>query len=337
MSFHTPKRPDPLKLDLAALAGGGSCPAQFEGQTHEGQDVYVRYRGGGLTVDIAKKKGMSVFDDARRVLDADIGPPYDGSMSLAQFCEIFGVTVNGSLPEESDPTASTNTDLTGETTYWNHALIAVTIQTSREILQKCHASLPGALLVQPIFNEEYQLERLVSVQPLTIEASSVFLVDGASQITEIPTSQSFVIMPKLGQLQISIRYSAWKYPRPKYGMVGENHISRDLGRPVFEAGYKNVPDDIAITTDRLSMSASFPTADSASYTKLLRLETLIDGFFEETQLEKIDLVGGERLGEWTKPIDQALATWCQNGPNRFLAVSKDDREGPWLGIRPKHK
>ena len=40
--FHTPELPEPLDLDLAELHGGGSCPAQFYGETHEGLEVYVR-------------------------------------------------------------------------------------------------------------------------------------------------------------------------------------------------------------------------------------------------------------------------------------------------------
>ncbi len=52
----------------------GGCPAQWEGKTTDGAEVYIRFRWGGLRLDI---DGSTVFtwedpqDDWRGVMDTD--------------------------------------------------------------------------------------------------------------------------------------------------------------------------------------------------------------------------------------------------------------------------
>lgn len=51
-----------------------SCPAQWEGRTNDGREVYVRYRWGHLSVEI----------DGSVILEKEVGGPYDGSMDLTE-------------------------------------------------------------------------------------------------------------------------------------------------------------------------------------------------------------------------------------------------------------
>jgi hypothetical protein len=83
------------------------------------------------------------------ILDADIGPPFDGSMSLTQFCANFGVTVNGIIPDETAPDAHRYANLTGQTTFWKAHLNRITIDTARKIVAKAWSAFPNALLVKP--------------------------------------------------------------------------------------------------------------------------------------------------------------------------------------------
>ncbi|WP_420862727.1 hypothetical protein [Algirhabdus cladophorae] len=152
MGFYTPQVPEPLGLDLAKLAAGGSCPTQFYGETHDGCDVYVRYRGGRLAVHVATTIGQDALD-GRCVLQVDIGGVYDGTISLTQFCRHFGVTVNGAIPGETDPKADRLTDFTGQTTYWEVHLDQTMDQTSRAIVSKACAVFSQAMLVQPIYDK----------------------------------------------------------------------------------------------------------------------------------------------------------------------------------------
>ena len=93
IAFHTPEPPK-LNVDLASLSGGGVAPSQFCGETHDGRDVYVRYRGGHLSIQIGTEVGEDALD-GERLLDVDIGPAYDGSVSLSQFCTYFGAQTTG--------------------------------------------------------------------------------------------------------------------------------------------------------------------------------------------------------------------------------------------------
>src|SRR5450755_2998986 len=98
--YFTPPRVEPLNLDLARLEGGGYAPAQFEGETHDGRDVYIRYRGGGFSVAVANLKGAA---DETRILDVQIGPPLHGGISIGQLCRYFGITINQELPPLPTP------------------------------------------------------------------------------------------------------------------------------------------------------------------------------------------------------------------------------------------
>ncbi|MDT8853448.1 hypothetical protein RNZ50_00045 [Paracoccaceae bacterium Fryx2] len=83
ITFHTPEVPPSLNLDLRELDGGGSCPAQFHGATHDGRSVHVRYRGRCLRVDIAKASGDDAIHGTNG-LDVLIGTPLDGTMILGR-------------------------------------------------------------------------------------------------------------------------------------------------------------------------------------------------------------------------------------------------------------
>ena len=74
-----------LGIDVVKIDGGGSCPAQFEGETADGRHVYIRYRGGRFSVDCGEGWGIN----------ASIGPYLHGSMLLEQACDLAGITVRG--------------------------------------------------------------------------------------------------------------------------------------------------------------------------------------------------------------------------------------------------
>ena len=78
----------PVHMDLARLRGGGCAPAQFDGQTQDGRAVYIRYRGGGLSMDL----------DGQQIAAGKIGPGLHGALSMGQACDILGLTINGTAP-----------------------------------------------------------------------------------------------------------------------------------------------------------------------------------------------------------------------------------------------
>jgi len=208
--FHTPAPPTPLGLDLAALSGGGSLPSQFYGMTHDGREVYVRYRGGGLRVEVAKTPGAELLDP-EIVLEADIGPYLDGYMTLARFCAQFGVTVNGSLPEDLDPRAHRQADFSGATTYWDAIYRSVPSRTAREILAIASDAFPGSVLCQVERDERFKCVGLTRVTHDTANDGQVWLVPYAT-LPDVDWSPEDYVLPKPGQLQMWVRYQPWQYP-----------------------------------------------------------------------------------------------------------------------------
>lgn len=336
IGFHTPELPAPLGLDLAKLRGGGSCPSQFYGETHDGLDVYVRYRGGTLRVHVGYEPGDNALRNGNCILEADIGPPFDGSMSLTQFCKNFGVTVNGSTPDETDPDAHRYANLTGQTTFWKASLGRVTIETARKILGKAWSAYPNALLVKPITNNKFMLERLELTTPESVDNSHVWLIDGPSLLTEIDTSPEDYILPKSDQLQISINFSSWQYPNPKYTSQ-LSQAETDLGRTFFVPGEKNMPKEIELATDALNLSASFPKEDQLKREGLAKLGEAISQQLPMTKLERVDLATGHSISCIDKPLDPVIANWCNSGTDRWVAVIREERNGPWIGVRPANQ
>lgn len=333
IGFHTPELPEPLDLDLAKLRGGGSCPSQFYGETHEGLDVYVRYRGGTLRVHVANAPGDDALRDGDCILEADIGPPFDGSMSLTQFCTNFGVTVDGIVPDETDPAAHRYANLTGQMTFWKANLSQITIETARRIVGKAWSIFPNALLVKPVTNEKFKLERLEFTTPERIDTLSVWLIDGPSLLTDIEISPEDYVLPSKDQLQISISFSSWQYPAPKYTSQ-QREAEKELKRKFYVPGEKNMPKDIELATDSISLSACFPKEDQTTKNALTRVGEAIAQILPLTNLERIDLATREPIDVLKRPIDPMILDWCNSGEDRWVAIIREKRHSPWIGVRP---
>lgn len=333
IGFHTPKLPTPLGLDLPKLQGGGSCPSQFYGETHDGLDVYVRYRGGTLRVYVGNEVGDDALRDGNCILEADIGPPFDGSMSLTQFCTNFGVTINGTIPDEADPEAHHYANLTGQTTFWKANLSQITIETARKIVAKAWSAFPNALLVKPITNDKFKLERLELTTPERIDTLHVWLIDGASLLTEIDIDPEDGILPKSNQLQVSIGFSSWKYPAPK-DTRQLRQAEEALGQTFFVPGERSMPNEIALATDDLSLSASFPREDQVKRDALASLGEIISQQLPTTKLERVDLATAKPIDYIDRQLDPVIANWCNSSADRWVAVIREKRNGPWIGVRP---
>lgn len=335
-TFHTPERPEPLGLDLAKLTGGGSCPSQFYGKTHDGQDVYVRYRSGILRVLVANVPGIRAVDDGQCILQTQIGTQYDGTISLTQFCSTFGVTVYGIIPKETNPQAHRNADFTGQTTYWEGHLAQITIETSRRILIEACRTLPDALLVRPVVNDANKLERLEATTPEQIDYRHAWLITGASGMAEINIDPEFGVLPAPDQLVVEIQFSPWQFPVPRFTRL-TRHAETDLGCTLFVPGERGMPEDIALTTDTLSMNSRFRKSDEVTRNQLAELGEAISRLIPPTNLERIDLKTGSPIDYVDRPIDPVIVDWCNSAENRWISITRNDRDGPWIGERPTRR
>lgn len=332
IGFFTPKLPDPLNLDLAALDGGGSSPSQFYGETHEGRDVYVRYRGGWLMVYVARWYGDDPLRDGDCVLEANIGPPYDGSISLAQFCRLFGVTINGAAPDETDPEACRNVDFTGATTYWRGGPDYVTEPTSRRILAACHGRFEGALLVQPRLTEEFALDRLIEISPDNVDQHFVWLTFGAGAVADLPIHPEEYLIERSGQLHIEISYNLWRWRNIPYEGPNAGEAARELGRPVIIPTTKDDLMNEALPHRGMWFRAEFPTDDADSRDRLAAIGEAVSQFVPKTSLERIDLESGETVSRLVRRLDPIIVDWINASEDRWMTVLRE--RGRWIGVRP---
>lgn len=152
--YFTPPKVDPINLDVASLYGGGYAPAQFEGETHDGREIYCRYRDGQLTVQVAENPGeelpVPLPKDWPCLLKVIIGPPLHGGMTLAQLCHYAGITINGERPPP--PTLremedGNSDDLSGARTFYNVWLDS-TLATQKRFLNSAFEKFPEMTVVQ---------------------------------------------------------------------------------------------------------------------------------------------------------------------------------------------
>ena len=55
----------------------------------------------------------------------------------------------------------------------------------------------------------------------------------------------------------------------------------------------------------------------------------------EAGLKQVNLDTDQVVATFTRPLDPALYQWCKSGPNRWLEVTRESGDGPWLGVCPE--
>lgn len=334
--YFTPPRVEPLNLDLAKLEGGGSCPAQFYGQTHDGKEVYVRYRGGGLSVTVGDEPDIA---KRHRILDATIGPPLHGDLSIGQLCHQFGITINGARP--SLPTTPQEMyrerckDLSGATTFYD-VWLSSTFETQKGFLKAALSSLPHATLLQPILDQYVvkgyracpAIEDLASDFSYLL-AGKLFAWETIANIEE----ERLWVGELDGCVAIRITTCGFQYPIHKYGNDDAARVHRAIGKDISVAGQV---DDCLYGT--LSLHSQFRIGNSESRALLKKLDSVLDTFFPAHEISWFDLVTGEKETEdsYVMPLDPAVADWVNAAPDRWLHIqNKSDWQNPRLvGARP---
>lgn len=72
-----------------------ACPSQWDAWTDTGQYLYLRYRGGNGTAEAFPSPDVNTWDLATdsTVASFDTGDSLHGSITLAEFCELAGLTI----------------------------------------------------------------------------------------------------------------------------------------------------------------------------------------------------------------------------------------------------
>lgn len=311
--FFTPPELPKVDLRVTSLRGGGACPSQYWGQTTDGREVYIRYRNGYLTIDVAQShQDEAPCDD--NLLCVQIGPPLDGGLSASQLIALTGLKVDVldigkvSAPPESER------DLSGATTFWRTNEISATKAGAGKFLSLLWREFPDC----QIFNLNWSR---------TGELKKRLLWPG-----ETPKEALLEIVLGVNCPIISLHYSRFKYDFPGFGRPEDNsRFSNEARREIETVGSFGCD----VKYDSLMISSEFRTDDTMARTWLERLDEKLDACFPEVEyiphdLETGEVVSGESLKIYDDPL---ISKWVQAASNRFRHIGRAARDLPWIGYR----
>ena len=337
--FKPPKLTS-LNMDLASLRGGSSCPAQYEGKTHDGRGIYCRYRDGYLSVTLANAAGADLFRDGTRILDERIGPPLHGDISLGQLCRYTGMTVAGELPRlptRAEAKENTYFDLSGETTFY-FCRVRSTVSSARGFLARLLRDLPDTSLVERLWDERFSLigGRLYdSADDIKTNRCHLLLGQKATEaaLTQLSDEADLEeIFPRAKIFEIN----CWGLNRPPFAYSKDTteRFAEHLGRSLRVSGQES---DCLYTT--LLLSSRFPTSNAERLAQVQAFDRLVNDCYPIADYLCFDLESGERYPDkdGRGPIDPVIAEWIAGGEDRWSFVGLEDGwENPtFLGYRPR--
>lgn len=311
--FFTPPTIAKVDLCVASLSGGGACPSQYRGQTHDGREVYIRYRGGVLSINVAnapREKAQSGVE----VLNVELGPPLDGSISAQQLISLTGLTVDGVDESQLLPQAEVERDLSGATTFYGAHEVSATNHGAFVFLERLWSAFPSCQVTEITWSQqEGRHERLL-------------------ERGELPKETFLEIQLGKGCPAISLQFSRFKYDFPGHGRPdGDSKYSNEAGRKIETVGSF----DCAVKYHSLSLSTEFRTGDVAAQDWIEQLDSMLADCFPETDYLPHDLSSGEVIsGEpWKLQDDPAISEWVRAVSNRFRYVRREGRGSPLIGYR----
>ena len=324
--YFTPPKVEPLNLDFARLEGGGYAPAQFWGETQDGKEVYIRYRGGNFSVTLSNEPGVA---DGTRLLDVGFGPPLHGGMSIEQICNYFGITIDGAcppLPTPGETLPEGCRDLSGLTTFYD-AWLPSGLDTQKRFLTAALAAFSRATLMQPILDQfrtvGYRacptVEALTSDYPLIVLGE--LTADTIARLTHEPLSHR-----EFGDCVIQFHTCGIQYPIRKYGNNDAESVRVTLGKTIHVAGQV---DDCLYGS--FSVHSEFRTGDTNRQDLLQKFDELLDEFFPACQVDFFDLKTGhlQREDSFIMHFDRAIVNWLDAGPDRWFSIAnKGDGQSP---------
>jgi hypothetical protein len=364
--FFTPPRLAPLDLDVVSLSGGGWAPAQFEGQTSDGKNVYCRYRGGWLGVHISRTSGGEAYREGEVLLHVGIGPGLHGALSLWQVCRYAGITIAGQLPPM--PTASEIAedgllDLSGDTTFMQFNAIS-SEATGLRFYDAILDRFPDLIAAKPTWKAksaglrsydaiftELTTEGWDKVSAKQDRAAKLHYLPCRTSTNPAGWSISFFrpITPRPPIEQ------AWPIEIVDFDSFGARMftgiICHNAYDPPFRSSHFNYTDLIAgagrqlqfvrsrdgFPADNLWLRLQFPTGDRQGRELANDIHQLALEHYPIEPILAFDLCTGERIPEKDQcmPLDPKIREWMRGEHDRWLVGYREtDGSRRYVGCRP---
>lgn len=338
VQLFTPPQLSPLNLDLASLEGGGYAPAQFDGKTHDGRDVYCRYRGGWLEVWIAQQRGTDAYRSGTCILQERIGPLLHGGLTLGQLCRYTHITINGEKPDLPDRTEMLEEgclDLSGATSFYDF-MVNSTPSTASHILDRLMQEIPDLWVVEPNYVEHRIRGGRICQSSAQINSFLIYLVIGAKPSADFLSrlDEWSFIEDLPDQLVCHFLYPGFKRQLHPYTSPFPD-LSEQIGHRVRIAGQD--PDCLY---DMLSAKIRIQTGNSHQISRVAEVDHILRDCFQTIAISSFNLQTGRILQEdvYRIPMDPKIRDWLLTDDDRWLSISREDRNQPiseMTGYRPR--
>ncbi len=337
-NFFTPPRLRPLNLDVVSLGGGGVSPAQFDGRTSDGRNIYCRYRGGWLSVHLSQEPGGEAYGGTT-LLEANIGPGLHGALSLGQLCRYAGITIAGRsppMPSQSVIAKNGLLDLSGDTTFLDLG-IESTEATALKLYDDIVNLIPDVIGAQQDGPQrQYSLcrtsadaigWRLALLRPV----APALMTEGGWPIESVEVEN---VGPRmvLGLVQHGAYRPSF---RPLiYSYSYDQRLTSAAGQPLQMMRAAG-----GLPVDNLLMQLSFPTGDAHGRDLATDIYRVVTECYPVERVLAFDLSNHERIPEKDslRLLDPQIMEWVKGQEHRWLTAYTERNDGSvrYVGLRPE--
>ncbi len=320
-----------IALDLVEVSGGGSCPSQFYGTASDGEEIYIRYRGGGLSISKDGVGGKTLYSET-------FGPRYHGDILMEQVCELTGITIKGenvqASPadfERAEANELSVRDFSGLTLYWDRYCHCSRTGLS-PFVEKITQHYPDAFLLEFRFGgakpETCVIERRRHLAECDGFSNFVAIARNEHQLRDaLRLRGRDALRTALASMRHVITLShPWRAQLQSSDLSSDDMLIHDYdhrGRKVLFGGAQS------------SLRANFPANDAAYRDFMVDVNGIFDECFAN-EIEIIDLQSGKKIRDDCSrdPYSPDLAMWCRSSNDRFLGMHESHksayrpRQGP---------
>ena len=301
-----------------------------------------------MSITVGNRPNVDCLSDGTEIFSERIGPPYDGVITLENFCELSGITINGIVPERTDMMNFVKkyghcSDLSGKVTFYN-TWSGSSIKTQVDFLKALQQQIQNIYLFQKIYEkdkDDYNLN-LKAVDyfddPNNICSSSIYAIVGRKiEATKLQAAfekaHNFrTLFPD--HLFIRIETSGFRYPQRNNNMDDAGYIKKALNIDILVAGQTE-----ECLMGNFSIHTEFNNSNCGKFTVMKQLDELVNEFYPIHELISYDLLTKKEKTDSNRllSLDKEISKWINQSNNRYLSFTNEgDMNNPhYFGQVPR--